>query len=454
MKKSLLIHRLHLQTTGGRKRAGCLLIIAILLLTLPPLSPVQAASGGLDLTFGNGGFVLTDTSGNPNPLTDLDFAVGTAIQSDGKIVAAGYAVVNGAGQYTAVRYDTNGALDPYFGNGGIARVPVAGNVYAMGLQPDGKILVCGQQGDTFAIVRFTTFGEPDSSFGDGGKAVINFFNFDTEIIEAIPFAVAVQSDLKIILAGYVWTQAAGRQATLVRLNENGILDKSFGILGRQTISFDDSSRSSFVTVNIRKDGKIIAGGFTFGSLGADFAMAQVLSSGQLDTSFGTGGKVITDFFGSSDVINDLEIDSLGRIIAVGSSNQSFAMACYSANGVLDSSFGSNGKVTTSFGGVNERAAAVVLQADSKIVLSGTIQKSTDSRTSDFAVVRYQADGVLDTSFGINGKVMTDFAGSTDRVTGAAIQHAYPYNVRAERLVVVGASRSNSGYSFAVARYLL
>jgi uncharacterized delta-60 repeat protein len=167
-----------------------------------------------------------------------------------------------------------------------------------------------------------------------------------------------------------------------------------------------------------------------------------------------GGKVITDFFGSTDVINDLETDPLGRIIAVGSSNQSFAMACYSANGVLDSSFGSNGKVTTSFGGVNERAAAVVLQADGKIVLSGTIQKSTDSRTSDFAVVRYQADGVLDTSFGINGKVVTDFAGSTDNVTGAAIQHAYPNNVRAERLVVVGASRTNSGYSFAVARYLL
>ena len=454
MKKSLLITKLHLHTTGGRKRAGCLLTIAILLLTLQPLSPVQAASGDLDLTFGNGGLMLTDTSGNPNPLTDLDFAVGTVIQSDGKIVSAGFARVNGVGQFTAVRYNYNGTLDPYFGNGGIARFPVAGNVYAMGLQPDGKILVCGQQGDTFAIVRFTSFGEPDPSFGDGGKVVINFFSFDTEIIEAIPFAVAVQSDLKIILAGHVWTQAAGRQATLVRLNENGILDKSFGILGRQTIAFDDSSRSDFATVNIRKDGKIIAGGFTFGSLGVDFAMAQVLPTGQLDFGFGTGGKVISDFFGSSDVINDLEIDSLGRIIAVGSSNQSFAMACYSANGVLDSSFGSNGKVTTSFGGVSERAAAVVLQGDGKIVLSGTSQKSTSSLTSDFAVVRYQADGAIDPLFGVNGKVVTDFAGSTDRVTGAAIQNAYSEKVLAERLVVVGTSRSNSGYSFAVARYLL
>ena len=453
MKKSLLRQNLRLHTVGGRKRLTSLFTIAILLLSLLPLAQVHAASGDLDVTFGNGGIVFTDTTGVPGVQTDLDGAQATAIQSDGKIVAAGYARdAAGVRQYTVVRYDANGTLDPYFGNGGIARVSVDGYAYSVAIQPDGKIVVAGYSGTAYSVftaVRFTTDGQLDPAFANNGIATVDFGNNG-----ALAWTVAVQSDLKIVLAGEKY--GPGYQSALARLNENGSLDTSFGTGGKKTVAVAKSGGESIRALAIQGDGKIVTGGWG----NSDFALMRFLPNGQLDTTFGSSGKMLTDFLSnSSDQCFDVAIDSLGRIIAAGrvtksvsksSSNQYFAVARYSTNGTLDTSFGTNGKTTTSFGGGTNLAKAVALQADNKIVLAGQVGVSP----MDFGVARYQENGIIDTTFGIDGKVITDLAGGSDIADGAAIQQVYEGTQLVERLIVAGASAANGGYNFAVARYLL
>ena len=452
MKKSLLRQNLQLHTVGGRKRLTSLFSIAVLLLSLLPLVQVHAASGDLDATFGNGGIVFTDTTGVPNVQTDIDGAKATAIQSDGKIVAAGYARdAAGVGQYTVVRYDANGALDPYFGNGGIARVPVTGNAYSMALQPDGKIVVAGYSGTAYSVftaVRFTTDGQLDPAFANNGIVTIDFGQ------SATAWTVAVQSNLKIILAGN--TEGPGNQCALARLNENGSLDTSFGTGGKKTVALVKPNQGGTIrTLAIQGDGKIVAGGWG----NSDLALMRFLPNGQLDTTFGSSGKTLTNFLtNSTDQCFDIAIDSLGRIIAAGrvtqsvnkSSYQYFVVARYSANGTLDTSFGTNGLTTTSFVGGTTLAKALVLQADNKIVLVGQVGVGP----WDIAVARYQENGAIDTSFGVNGKVTTNLAGGSDIAGGAAIQQVYEGTQLVERLIVAGASAANGGYNFAVARYLL
>jgi uncharacterized delta-60 repeat protein len=139
--------------------------------------------------------------------------------------------------------------------------------------------------------------------------------------------------------------------------------------------------------------------------------------GDLDKSFGGGGKVITDFFGSEDEATSVAIQNDGKIVAVGSTikpiigaNRDFALARYNADGSLDTSFGSGGKVATDFGN-SDTALAVAIQQDGKIVVAGRHFKvfSDGALTGYyFAVARYNSDGSLDTSFGSDGKVTGDF----------------------------------------------
>src|SRR6266536_6168109 len=142
--------------------------------------------------------------------------------------------------------------------------------------------------------------------------------------------------------------------------------------------------------------------------------AAVAGPGALDPSFGTGGQVTTDF-GGFDSAQAVAVQSDGKILAAGSSGGGdFALARYNADGTLDSTFGSGGKLTTDFGGFDV-ALGVALQADGKIVAVGG-----GGSGSDFALARYNADGSLDASFGSGGMVTTDFGGF-EAATAVAIQ---------------------------------
>ncbi len=237
-------------------------------------------------------------------------------------------------------------------------------------------------------------------------------------------AVVLQSDGKIVAVGQDSSDFA-----LARYNADGSLDSSFGTGGKVTTDFGGSDAA--LAAVLQPDGKIVA----VGTSAADFALARYNTDGSLDTSFGTGGKVTTDF-GGTDQAWAAVLQPDGKIVAAGLASADFALARYNTNGSLDTSFGTGGKVTTSFEG-SDQARAVVLQPDGKIVAVGW------DNGVEFALARYNTDGLLDSSFGTGGKVTTDFGGS-DAALAAVLQSD-------GKIVAVGFANTTD---FALARYLI
>src|SRR5581483_5691264 len=202
--------------------------------------------------------------------------------------------------------------------------------------------------------------------------------------------------------------ASAVASTSIYAQTPGALDASFGRGGRVVTNFGgtgDMARS----VVVQPDGKLVAAGTTNVSGATDFALARYNSDGRLDHSFGTGGKVVTDFAGSYDSVGAVTLQADGKIVAGGwsvvDSIANFALARYNSDGTLDAGFGTEGKVRTDFGGVSSQVFSIALQPDGKIVVAGYANVDGGA---DFALARYNSDGTVDTTFGSEGKVTTAF----------------------------------------------
>ena len=278
------------------------------------------ADGSLDTGFGVGGKITTDF----NVLTDQAFAV--AIQGDGKIVVVGSAtrpVTTGSDvDFAVARYNANGTLDMGFGSGGKLTTDIAGGIdiahNVVVLQPSGAILVSGagtRAGDASldhaGLARYDTNGVLDGSFGSGGKLTLVGKRVDEGLV--------LQGDGKILLAGSVSIgifPARSSQFAVMRLLANGGPDNSFGTAGLVTTPFstlDDFGR----VVALQADGRILVAGQRSNQLNPDFAVARYATNGTLDGSFGTGGKLTIDFFGSSDSAENVIVQPDGRILLGG-----------------------------------------------------------------------------------------------------------------------------------------
>ncbi len=302
-----------------------------------------------------------------------------------------------------------GDLDPTFGVGGKVTTDFGGlndGARALVQQPDGKLVAAGQAeaGDfDFALARYLPDGSLDPTFGTGGMVTTDFGTF--------PFAAALvqQADGKLVAGGP--TDAGGCcDFALVRYLSDGSLDPTFGVGGKVTTDFGGFEAAAALVQ--QPDGKLVAAGLsTAGSAPAtDFALARYLPDGSLDPTFGVGGKVTTDFEGGGASALVLQPD--GKLVAAGNSRltglvSDFALARYLSDGSLDPTFGVGGKVTTDFGGF-DRIAALILQSDGKLVAGGN--SGSGSGLPSFALVRYLPDGSLDPTFGVGGKVTTDFEG--------------------------------------------
>jgi uncharacterized delta-60 repeat protein len=228
----------------------------------------------------------------------------------------------------------------------------------------------------------------------------------------------------------------GSDVIVARYDQTGIVDSAFGTGGRVITNFGATEQA--LALALYADGKILVAGRTNNGGNFDFALARYQSGGILDTSFGDSGLVTTDFGGGVDRAFALALQPDGKAVVVGDSDANFALARYNLDGSLDTSFGSGGKVITTFGGADQ-ASGVVLQADGKIVVAG----QTDTGTSiDFALARYNPDGSLDATFGTGGRVTTNFTGSSDDVASAVA-------VQFDGKIVVGGDADGN---FALARY--
>ena len=359
-------------------------------------------NGSLDPTFGAGGMVLTDFP--DHTLFDGDIA----IQSDGKIVFAGtVGALADPSDFGIARYDTNGNPDPTFGIGGkITTDFLGGNdgATSVAIQSDGKIVAAGLASGSFdtdfALARYDTNGNPDPTFGVGGKVTTDFFGGQDRAD-----GVAIQNDGKIVVAGTVNPNAAGSDTDfgLVRYDSNGNPDSTFGTGGKVTTDVNGFYYDQGNAVAIQSDGKIVVAGTSVNGSSFDFALLRYDTNGVPDGTFGIGGKAFTDFFGGPDRAYDVVIQGDGKIVVVGAVNNDpsdvetfndFGIARYDTNGNLDQTFGIGGKVTTDFL-ATDFAEGVAIQADCKIVVAGF---SWDFNAgSDFALARYDSGGCLVTA---------------------------------------------------------
>jgi uncharacterized delta-60 repeat protein len=178
-------------------------------------------------------------------------------------------------------------------------------------------------------------------------------------------------------------------------------------------SFDQAS-----ALALQSDGKIVAAGVAnpdFTLANSDFALARCNPDGNLDSTFGSGGKVTTDFLSGVDEAKALAVEPNGKLVAAGSTrglslSQDFALASYNANGSLDLGFGSAGKVSIDFFGSVDAANALALQSDGKLILAGA---AIGGIGSEFAVARYEVPS--DFSLGLDPPEITMQPGTKVRV---------------------------------------
>ena len=322
--------------------------------------------GTLDASFGTGGTVLTDLSGAGS----ADLGRRLAIQPDGKIVVVGETDAGTGGlNYALVRYMPDGTLDSSFGTTGLVVLDGGSSLNdglsSIVIQPDGKLVVSGYSAALGVTLRFLASGALDTSFASGGTFTSSSINWN--------FDVALDTSGRILVAG--WDQEPIFKGYLMRLTANGSPDSSFN--GGQPVQADFSAGEStwFLSVNVQSDGKIIAGGrLIIGP--ADFLLARYLDDGTLDTSFGTAGNTTTDRAGKYDDIIDIAIDAHERIIAAGLQQDAagvelFGINRYTRDGILDTTFGTGGRVLTSFGGVTgNRASGVAITTNGRLVVAG------------------------------------------------------------------------------------
>jgi len=449
--------------------------------------------GELDTTFSGDGFVTTDFSG------DTDAAYAVLVQPGGMIVAGGRARMGGDYDFAAARYLPNGSLDMTFGGDGKATIGFGGDEYAddIALQDDGKLVLVGGEDNTvsspldedFEVARLNSDGTLDTSFDGDGKLETGFGNSIYERGKAV----AIQPDGKIVVAG----DDVG-DVLVARYHPNGALDDSFDGDGQRSIG---SLSGGIWDAALQPDGKTLLLG-THESPDGDFKFAfyRINPNGSLDTTFDGDGNAFIDF-GGNDSGRDVALQADGRILASGMSGanhalvhlwpdgtfdaggqqtlgfqdayygpgsdetaygmalqgdgkiivagelanasgslRNFALARFLPDGLPDTSFGEQGRVSFGFG--NEVARAVAIQPDGKIVAAGYSSPGSDI---DFMIARFNADGTKDNTFGFFGYNVVDFQGGEDYGNALALAPD-------GKIVVAGEVWNGSDLVWGVARF--
>ncbi len=366
--------------------------------------------------------VVRDTSFGTNGIAAVTFGVlpkagNATLQKDGKIIVVGGEGSQKRGDERSMivaRFNKNGTLDKTFSEDGRVKIPFGQDASAVAVQDDGKIIV-----SRFSTVyRFKADGSSDATFGGGSGYIFTKPQINIQDLDVLPNG-------KIILVGYTSQSDLGSKVAVARLNSDGSPDTSFGKNGA-TIGF----KGAAFGMRLYDNGKIlVSGGSNFGDFRAKFPDRRMLlvrfnANGTVDKTFGNNGQAQALVGRGGNIAYDPMILPSGKIIAAGvtfnaQNNHDFALARFTANGKLDTTFGQKGKVITSLGqddvAINARS-----QPGGKILLTGSRTSGEIFReTSDVAMVRYLPGGKLDPSFGKAGKLIVDLGG--DEATPAIAQ---------------------------------
>ena len=372
----------------------------------------HAAPGDLDRSFDGDGRKTFGYGG-------YDHANGVAVQPDGRIVLAGSGGPNF--DFAVTRLNPDGSFDTTFDGDGTAGADFGGDDYgeAAALQPDGKIVVAGYTSvdHDIAVARFNRDGSLDATFDPGGvdgpgKKTFGYGGND------LARSVLVAPDGKIVVAG---NGNANYDFAITRLNSDGSFDASFD--GDGTAGADFGGVDYSYAVAAQPDGRVVVAGET--TIKQDVAVARFNPTGPADMTLDAtfdGDGVTTFGYGGTDGAQALALQPDGKIVVVGYGAPSGAVAATRLlpDGSPDSSFDGDGTAGIKFGGLdrNDIGYAVALAPDGKIVVAGRADLSDDN--TDFALVRLQPGGALDTTFSFDGKTTLSFGGS-DEAAAVALQ---------------------------------
>ena len=383
---------------------------------LQMLVGAAAKKAGVDTTFADKGVTHVDVMGS----TESAEKVLLLRDGSGRFLVGG----RGGEDMVVTRHFANGSLDTSFGKNGIARINVSGNlegVHDLIELSDGRILAAGTGGNDFVVFRLDANGQLDKKFGNQGIARTNISSDlgtdnlgpDSVVNKYVPegaHVIKIVEGGKILLGG-----SGGEDFTLVRYSAEGILDETFGQTGfggkkLGYVRTDISGGLEGIKDMVFVGDKILV----VGAAGGDFALARYSKDGVLDTSFGPlkRGYVRTNFGILKESAESVLILPDGNILVAGSGAEDFALAKYDIEGNLVTSFGDRGVMRTNISGPSEGARKALL-VDNKIIVVG-------SGGGDFAIARYDLNGTLDTNFGDGGYLRTNISGTTEGATDAVL----------------------------------
>ncbi len=418
------------------------LIILTIFVVLSSLNASSQMPGALDPTYSDQGLKVLQL-GTANAL-----AVSMVMQNDDKAIVAGIAGNGNDNDFVIVRMTPEGDLDETFGDEGIVFTDFDSSTdIAQSVELDhlNRIVVGGYidngNGFDFGVARYLHDGSLDTDFGGG---------LVTTSLGATAFcrSVAVQSDNKIVAAGYVLNpQTATNEFVITRYTEEGQPDSTFHHDGIATTNFGIGTAVAFA-MTIQHDGKLVVAGQVFNE--AEFrweiGIARYLPDGSLDETWSEDGMLTTPTPQVNHTINAIAIDLEKRILVGGyqgtaPSNNVFTLARYLTDGTLDHSFSEDGMASHSFGAEDSQINALVVQPDGKILAGGS---TLTGNSNMFAIARFVEDGNFDDSFGENGIVLT-VIGQNDGIEAMTLQGD-------GKLVASGESFFINRFSMVVARY--
>ena len=392
------------------------------------------------------GFALFDSN-----YSRKNVATSVVTQAGGKILIAGYTGAQPAGatgsftNYGVARLNADGSRDTSFGTNGQALLDLGSDssdsAYSMLAQADGKILLAGSTSAqpagvtgsslNYGVVRLNADGSRDASFGTNGQTLLELGSNSSDSARSV----VTQTDGKILIAGITNALLAGVKILsanygVVRLNADGSRDTSFGTNGQTVLDLGSNTIDEAYSMVTQADGKIlIAGstharpaGATVGQPNYNYGVVRLNANGSLDTSFGTNGQALLDLGSdSSDSAYSMVTQADGKILIAGTTDAqpaggtgkstNYGVVRLNANGSLDTSFGTNGQTLLDLGSnTGDDARSIVAQADGKILIAGfttALPAGARLRSTNYGVVRLNANGNLDTNFGTNGQTLLD-----------------------------------------------
>lgn len=353
--------------------------------------------GTPDLGFGNNGKLIFSTPFIKSFVNDIK------IQSDGKIILGGYQWNNSTGDFVLARLNEDGSFDSTFGNGGIAILDngldeVGKSIH---IHEDGKIIISGDSGDQFTMTRTNPDGSIDTSFGTNGwvRTLFPIWSYSN--------GMDVNADGEIILTGMTIDNDSNWKIAVAKYNNNGDLDFSFGNGGTLIISIGDDYDFGIKGL-FTEEGEILIGAHSyFGTnpLRYEIAVVGLNADGSINTNYGSNG--ISKFRwleNGENYLNDMVLQADGKLVIAGRSsdanNDYYSVARLNTNGELDPSFANGGKINDNIGLTADTATAIALQEDGKIVFTG--YTSDFSNPTKFFIIRLQNGSLKTTDMNLSG----------------------------------------------------